>query len=243
VNPGVISCEISGFGEGAGASLPGYDPLVQALSGLMSVTGPPGAPSKTGVAVTDVTAALYATIAVLAALYARRETGRGQRVTIDLLHASLALLANQSTGFLASGEAPVALGNVHPSIEPFATYRAADGELMICAGTDAQFGRLIETLGLAEDERFAPTSCGSNWRAASAARGCAGTARVEWAIRPPRPASRPGRRLIYRRSHMSGVGRVDETDGAHGCVPGALETPATIRRRFEPTSTGGDQAR
>ena len=83
-------------------------------SGLMSVTGPPGTPSKTGVAVTDVVAALYATIAVLAALYVRRDTGRGQRVTIDLLHASLALLANQSTGFLASGEAPLALGNVHP---------------------------------------------------------------------------------------------------------------------------------
>jgi crotonobetainyl-CoA:carnitine CoA-transferase CaiB-like acyl-CoA transferase len=154
-NPGVVHCEISGFGEGAGAALPGYDPLVQALSGLMSVTGPPGVPSKTGVAVTDVVAALYATVAVLAALHARRETGRGQRVTIDLLHASLALLANQSTGFLASGEAPVALGNVHPSIEPFATYAAADGELMICAGNDAQFRRLAETVGLAHDPRFA----------------------------------------------------------------------------------------
>ena len=120
-----MHCEISGFGEGAGAALPGYDPLVQALSGLMSVTGPAGTPSKTGVAVTDVVAALYATIAVLAALYARRDTGRGQRVTIDLLHASLALLANQSTGYLASGDVPLALGNVHPSIEPFATYRAA----------------------------------------------------------------------------------------------------------------------
>jgi crotonobetainyl-CoA:carnitine CoA-transferase CaiB-like acyl-CoA transferase len=154
-NPGVVYCEISGFGERAGAALPGYDPLVQALSGLMSVTGPPGTPSKTGVAVTDVVAALYATIAVLAALHARRDTGRGQRVTIDLLHASLALLANQSTGFLASGEPPVALGNVHPSIEPFATYAAADGELMICAGNDAQFRRLAETIGLPPDERFA----------------------------------------------------------------------------------------
>src|SRR6478672_954780 len=155
VNPGVVHCEISGFGEGAGATVPGYDPLVQALSGLMSVTGPPGAPSKTGVAVTDVVAALYATVAVLAALYARREIGRGQRVTIDLLHASLALLANQSTGFLASGEVPVALGNVHPSIEPFATYRAGDGELMICAGNDAQFTRLVDVLELDFDERFA----------------------------------------------------------------------------------------
>jgi crotonobetainyl-CoA:carnitine CoA-transferase CaiB-like acyl-CoA transferase len=154
-NPGVVHCEISGFGEGRGAALPGYDPLVQALSGLMSVTGPPGVPSKTGVAVTDVVAALYATIAVLAALYERRESGRGQRVTVNLLHASLALLANQSTGYLASGETPVALGNVHPSIEPFATYAAADGELMICAGNDAQFGRLADVVGLPGDDRFA----------------------------------------------------------------------------------------
>jgi crotonobetainyl-CoA:carnitine CoA-transferase CaiB-like acyl-CoA transferase len=156
--PGVVYCEISGFGEGPGASLPGYDPLIQALSGLMSVTGPPGTPSKTGVAVTDIVAALYATIGVLAALHARTATGCGQRVTIDLLHASLALLANQSTGFLASGEVPVALGNRHPSIEPFATYAAADGDLMIGAGNDAQFRRLADAIGaprLADDARFA----------------------------------------------------------------------------------------
>jgi crotonobetainyl-CoA:carnitine CoA-transferase CaiB-like acyl-CoA transferase len=154
-NPGVVHCEIRGFGEGAGAALPGYDPLVQALSGLMSVTGPPGEPSKTGVAVTDVVAALYGTIGVLAALYARRESGRGQRITVDLLHASLALLANQSSGYLASGDVPVALGNVHPSIEPFATYAAADGDLMICAGNDAQFTRLAGVIELPHDSRFA----------------------------------------------------------------------------------------
>jgi crotonobetainyl-CoA:carnitine CoA-transferase CaiB-like acyl-CoA transferase len=157
-SPGVVYCEISGFGEGAGASLPGYDPLIQALSGLMSVTGPPGSPSKTGVAVTDIVAALYATIGVLAALHARTASGRGQRVTIDLLHASLALLANQSTGFLASGDVPVSLGNRHPSIEPFATYSAADGDLMIGAGNDLQFRRLAEAIGapgLADDARFA----------------------------------------------------------------------------------------
>jgi crotonobetainyl-CoA:carnitine CoA-transferase CaiB-like acyl-CoA transferase len=153
-NAGVVYCEIRGFGEGAGAALPGYDPLVQALSGMMSVTGPPGLPSKTGVAVTDVVAALYGTIGVLAALYARRDSGRGQRVTVDLLHASLALLANQSSGYLASGDVPVALGNVHPSIEPFATYAAADGDLMICAGNDAQFRRLAGVVDLPDDPRF-----------------------------------------------------------------------------------------
>src|SRR5581483_9304160 len=82
----------------------------------------------------------------------------GQRVTVDLLHASLAMLANQSTGFLASGDVPLALGNVHPSIEPFATYAAGDGDVMICAGNDAQFARLVEALdepSLARDPRFA----------------------------------------------------------------------------------------
>ncbi len=156
-NQGVVYCEISGFGEGAGRSLPGYDPLVQAVGGLMSVTGPPGTPSKAGVAIVDVVTALYATVAVLAALYARRELGRGQRVTIDLLHTNLAMLANQSAGWLASGEVPKALGNTHPSIEPFATYLTGDGELMVLAGNDGQFARLAGALGvpeLAADPRF-----------------------------------------------------------------------------------------
>ena len=156
-NPGVVYCEISGFGEEKGRALPGYDPLVQAVGGLMSVTGPPGVPSKAGVAVVDVVTALYGTVGVLAALYARPATGRGQRVTIDLLHANLAMLANQTTGYLASGVAPSSLGNVHPSIEPFATYRTGDGDLMICAGNDEQFRRLAGALGdpgLADDARF-----------------------------------------------------------------------------------------
>jgi crotonobetainyl-CoA:carnitine CoA-transferase CaiB-like acyl-CoA transferase len=156
-NPRVVHCEITGFGEAAGATLPGYDPLVQAVGGLMSVTGPPDTPSKTGVAIVDVVTALYATVAVLAALHARARSGRGQRVSIDLLHANLAMLANQSTGWLGGGVIPARLGNVHPSIEPFATYRAGDGELMICAGNDGQFARLVEVLGVPEaaaDERF-----------------------------------------------------------------------------------------
>src|SRR5262249_8371966 len=157
VNEGVVHCEITGFGEQGGAELPGYDPLVQAVGGLMSVTGPPDAPSKTGVAIVDVVAALYATVAVLAALYERRDSGRGQRVTIDLLHANLAMLANQSTGFLADGVPPMRLGNDHPSIEPFSTYAAAYGDLLIGAGNDRQFRSLAVVLGdegLADDERF-----------------------------------------------------------------------------------------
>jgi len=157
-NPGAIYCEISGFGERGGAKFPGYDPIVQAVGGLMSITGPPETPSKTGVAIVDIVTALYATIAVLGALYARRASGTGQRVTIDLLSANLAMLANQSTGWLADGEVPGRLGNDHPSIEPFSTYRAADGDLMVGAGNDAQFTRLAEAIGapeLAIDPRFA----------------------------------------------------------------------------------------
>ena len=239
-NPGVIHCEISGFGEGAGASLPGYDPLVQALSGLMSVTGPPGRPSKTGVAVTDVVAALYATIGVLAALRSRDATGRGQRVTVNLLHASLALLANQSTGYLASGEVPVALGNVHPSIEPFATYAAADGELMICAGNDAQFGRLVDALGLDPDERFATNELRVANRDALrllleerlGRRTCA----EWWAIlRAHGVPAGPVQTLAQAFSLAAELGLdvVDETDGVRTVrFPAELsETPASVRLR------------
>ena len=105
----------------------------------------------------DVIAGLYASTAVLAALQARTRGGRGQRVTINLLHVTLAALANQAAGWLGGGVEPRRLGNVHPSIEPFATYRAADGELMICAGNDRQFRSLTEAIGapeLADDARF-----------------------------------------------------------------------------------------
>jgi crotonobetainyl-CoA:carnitine CoA-transferase CaiB-like acyl-CoA transferase len=167
-NPGLVSCEISGFGEQGGRALPGYDPLVQAVGGLMSLTGPPEAPFKVGVALVDILAGLYATSAVLAALYERRESGRGQRVTTNLLQVTLAALANQATGWLGSGVLPVRLGNVHPSIEPFATYQAGDGPLMLCVGNDRQFEELARVLGqpeLARDERFASNEARVSHRA------------------------------------------------------------------------------
>jgi len=251
-NPGVVHCELSGFGEGAGAALPGYDPLVQALSGLMSVTGPPGAPSKAGVAVTDVVAALYATIGVLAALHARRESGRGQRVTVNLLHASLALLANQSTGYLASGETPAALGNVHPSIEPFATYAAADGDLMICAGNDGQFLRLCDVVGLPPDARFATNELRvanrdelrplleerlrarprSDWVASLAAAGV-----------PAGPVQTIAE--AFSLADALGLDVVDETDGVRTVAfPARLsETPAVVRRRPPDLDEHADELR
>jgi crotonobetainyl-CoA:carnitine CoA-transferase CaiB-like acyl-CoA transferase len=158
-NPGLIHCSITGFGSGGGAGLAGYDPLVQAVSGLMSVTGPAdGDASKVGVALVDVIAGLGAAVAILAALRARERDGAGQRIEIDLLSSALAALVNQASGFLNAGAVPQRMGNVHPSIEPFATYAAADGPLMICAGNDRQFQALARELGseeLGSDPRFA----------------------------------------------------------------------------------------
>ncbi|MGH3002256.1 MAG: CaiB/BaiF CoA transferase family protein, partial [Gaiellaceae bacterium] len=242
-NPGVVHCEISGFGARGGRDLPGYDPLVQAVGGLMSVTGPPGVPSKVGVAVVDVVTALYATVGVLAALYRRRDTGRGQRVTANLLHASLALLANQSTGWLASGEVPRALGNVHPSIEPFATFRAGDGELMISAGNDQQFARLAEAIGapgLAEDPRFRHNgdrvSNRDGLRELLEER-LATRTRGEWrdvllaAGVPAGPVQTIDE--AFSLSDALGLDAVDETDGVRtvGFPVELSETPAATRRR------------
>ncbi|MDX6474977.1 MAG: hypothetical protein QOH95_488 [Gaiellaceae bacterium] len=243
VNPQVVYCEISGFGERGGRKLPGYDPLVQALGGLMSITGPPGTPSKAGVAIVDVVTALYAAVAVLAALYARRELGKGQRVTIDLLHANLAMLANQSAGWLASGEVPRALGNVHPSIEPFATYRAADGDLMIGAGNDAQFTRLATAIGapaLAADPRFRTNERRvenrEELRAALEAR--LGTrTRAHWrdALLEADVPAGPVQTIdeAFSLAEALGLDAVDETDGVRTVTFPALlsETPATVRRR------------
>jgi crotonobetainyl-CoA:carnitine CoA-transferase CaiB-like acyl-CoA transferase len=161
-NPGLVYCSITGFGREGGASMPGYDPLVQAVSGLMSITGPAeGEASKTGVALVDVIAGLNAVNGILAALRVRERDRVGQRVEVNLLSAALSALVNQASCFLNTGSSPVRMGNVHPSIEPFGTYAASDGPLMICAGNDHQFHQLARTLGapqLVEDGRFASNS-------------------------------------------------------------------------------------
>jgi crotonobetainyl-CoA:carnitine CoA-transferase CaiB-like acyl-CoA transferase len=254
-NPGVVHCEISGFGEGKGASLPGYDPLIQAVGGLMSITGPPDAPSKAGVAITDVVAALYATVAVLASLYERRDSGRGQRVTIDLLHANLAMLANQSTGFLADGVAPGRLGNDHPSIEPFSTYAAADGDLLIGAGNDRQFRSLCEVLGaeeLADDERFRTNDARVRNRAALRPlleQRLGGRGVAEWVERlaAARVPAGPVQAIDAAFSLAADLGLdvVDETDGVRTVAfPAHLSrTPASVRRRPPDLDEHGDEVR
>ncbi len=151
-NPGLVYCSISGFGRGEGAELAGYDFILQAVGGLMSITGDEE-PRKVGVALVDVVAGLYATIGILAAL----RSGRGQRVDVNLLSSVLAAMVNQSSAYVAAGVVPGRLGNAHPSIAPYETLQAADGPLAVAAGNDRQFAALCRVLGveqLATDERF-----------------------------------------------------------------------------------------
>jgi crotonobetainyl-CoA:carnitine CoA-transferase CaiB-like acyl-CoA transferase len=158
-NPGIVYCSITGFGRGDGAELPGYDLLVQAVGGLMSVTGPAdGEPQKVGVALVDVIAGLFAAVGVLAALRHRDSTGEGQRVEVDLLSALLAALVNQASGYTIAGVVPGRMGNAHPSIAPYQLYATADGDLVLAVGTDRQFATLCDVLGapeLATDSRYA----------------------------------------------------------------------------------------
>lgn len=155
--PGLVYCSITGFG--AGSDLPGYDLLVQALGGLMSITGEPGgAPVKAGVALVDVITGQNALAGILLALRDRDRTGRGTHVEVSLLGSLLSALVNQAAAVLATGETPRRLGNEHPSIAPYALFRAADRDLVIAVGNDRQFAALAVALGepaLASDPRFA----------------------------------------------------------------------------------------
>jgi crotonobetainyl-CoA:carnitine CoA-transferase CaiB-like acyl-CoA transferase len=158
-NPGLVYCSITAFGDAPQArALPGYDLLVQAVGGLMSVTGDPGGePTKAGVAVVDVLAGLHAVSGMLAALRHRDRTGVGQRLDVSLLGTLLSSLVNQSSAYLCTGVAPQRTGNAHPSLAPYATFRAKDGELVLAVGNDRQFAALCAVLGdpaLADDPRF-----------------------------------------------------------------------------------------
>ena len=189
-NPRLVYCSISGFGSGAGAAMGGYDFLVQAMGGLMSITGDSGGePMKAGVAVVDVLTAKDATIGVLAALAARERTGEGQRVEVNLLSSLLGSLANQASAYLTTGVAPRRRGNQHPSIAPYETLRCKDDVLAVACGNDRQFERLAGVIGapqLAADTRFATNAARVQNRASLAreleSRLALGTAAV-WAER------------------------------------------------------------
>jgi crotonobetainyl-CoA:carnitine CoA-transferase CaiB-like acyl-CoA transferase len=170
LNPDLVHLAISGFGtRGPDAEKPGYDFVIQAVGGLMSITGEPdGRPMKVGVAISDVVSGLFGAVAVLAALLARERTGGsgrgeaaaggGQRIDVSLLQSTLAVLVNQAQNALVTGRAPLRRGNAHPSIVPYETFRTADGEIAIGVGSERQWARLGPAIGmpeLATDARFA----------------------------------------------------------------------------------------
>ena len=158
-NPNLIYCSISGFGTSDKATkLPGYDLLVQGMSGLMSITGGDETdPTKVGVALVDVITGLHAVIGILAALRARDEQGVGQKVELNLLSSTLSALVNQASAYISGGVIPKALGNVHPSIAPYQVYDAFDKKFIVAVGNDAQFIKFagIVSPDLLGDKRFA----------------------------------------------------------------------------------------
>ena len=161
-NPGLIYCSITGFGQtGPMRQVAGYDFIIQAMGGLMSVTGerddrPGGGPQKVGVAVADLTTGLYSVIAVLAALAHRSQTGEGQYIDMALLDTQVAVLANVNMNYLVSGRVPQRQGNAHANIVPYQVFDATDGQFVIAVGNDAQFARFCEIAGCAYhlDDRF-----------------------------------------------------------------------------------------
>jgi crotonobetainyl-CoA:carnitine CoA-transferase CaiB-like acyl-CoA transferase len=157
--PDLVYCSITGFGSGAGALLPGYDLLVQAVGGLMSITGEPdGPPQKVGVALVDVICGLFASVGILVAARERAASGLGQLVEVDLLSSLLAALVNQGSAYTLAGEIAARMGNAHPSIAPYELYRTGEGDIVVAVGNDRQFAALCEVLGnagLATDSRFA----------------------------------------------------------------------------------------
>ena len=164
LHPGLVYCSISGFGQtGPDRNRPGYDFMVQAMGGLMSVTGEPddvpgGGPVKTGVALADILTGLYACSGILAALNERERSGLGQHIDLALLDVQVACLANQAMNYLVTGEPPGRLGNAHPNIVPYQSFPTSDGHIVVAVGNDAQFAELCAVLGcpeLADDDRFA----------------------------------------------------------------------------------------
>ncbi|HLU19964.1 MAG TPA: CaiB/BaiF CoA-transferase family protein [Pusillimonas sp.] len=164
INPRLIYCSVTGFGQsGPYATRPGYDALIQAMGGLMSITGesddvPGGGPQKVGVAVVDILTGLYATSAILAALHQRGRTGKGQHIDVSLLDVQVAMLANQASNYLIGNQVPGRLGSAHPSIVPYQPFACADGHVMLAIGNDTQFANLCLAAGcpdLATDPRFA----------------------------------------------------------------------------------------
>ena len=163
LNPGLIYCSVTGFGQtGPDKDKPGYDFMAQGMGGLMSITGerddlPGGGPQRVGIPIIDLTTGMYATIAICAAIANRAVTGKGQWIDVALLDSCVAFLANQAMNYFATGESPRPLGNAHPNIVPYQTFKTADGALILACGNDNLFNKFCEVAGcmhLAKDPRF-----------------------------------------------------------------------------------------
>ncbi|CAB3643389.1 CaiB/BaiF CoA transferase family protein [Achromobacter aegrifaciens] len=164
INPRLIYCSVTGFGQdGPYAQRPGYDFMIQGMGGLMSITGerddlPGGGPQKAGVAVTDIVTGMYATVAILAALQERHNSGLGQHLDIALLDSHVALLANQNSNYFNSGVAPQRAGNAHQNVVPYQVFAASDGHLIVATGNESQYRAYCRAIGapeLGDDPRFA----------------------------------------------------------------------------------------
>ena len=256
-NPRLVTCSISAFGSGeAAAALPGYDLLLQAMSGLMSVTGEAdGRPLKVGAAVVDMVCGLYAATGILAALQARERDGRGQHLEVSLMDSALAALLNQGSAHLLAGALPGRLGNAHPSIVPYETYATADGDLALAVGNDAIFARLCEALGrpdLASDARYATNAARQEHRDALNAQlraAFAAAPAAEWVTRlsaagvPAGPIHDVAQAFAF--AEGLGLEPVDDTGGVRTTRSplrfGA--TPAAVRRRPPALDEHGDAIR
>jgi crotonobetainyl-CoA:carnitine CoA-transferase CaiB-like acyl-CoA transferase len=240
-----VYCSISAFGSGEeAAKLPGYDLLLQAMSGLMSVTGEAdGRPLKVGAPVIDIMCGLHATIAVLAALRARERDGRGQHVEVSLMDTALAGLLNQASAHVNTGLVPGRLGNRHPSIAPYETFAAADGDFAVAVGNEAIFARLCGVIGrpeLAADDRFASNAARRTHRdelGAELEAAFASATAAEWvrALGEAGVPAGPINDLAEAFAFAQGLGQepVDDTDGVR-TVRSPLRlgaTPAAVSRR------------
>ncbi|SFB16282.1 Crotonobetainyl-CoA:carnitine CoA-transferase CaiB [Lentibacillus halodurans] len=159
INPGIVYCSITGFGEtGPYKDMPGYDFIIQAMSGLMSITGDSeSGPQKVGVAITDILTGLYACIGIQGALLERTQSGKGQKLDLSLYDSAVSALVNIGSNYLMAGKIPAALGNQHANIVPYQTFATMDGQMVIAVGNDNQFNRLCKILDkpeYASDERF-----------------------------------------------------------------------------------------